>query len=101
MARTQMVSHQLQQALGEVKIDVDLLKARSANDQNQVGNYLLTCTENTHTMETTKKIKAANESSACNYIVPIVCENTILKGQCHNKLKEPSIFGFLRLYKKM
>ena len=64
-------------------------------------NYLLTCTENTHTMETTKKIKAANESSACNYIVPIVCENTILKGQCHNKLKEPSDFGFLRLYKKM
>ena len=44
MARTQMVSHQLQQALGEVKTDVDLLKARSANDQNQVGNYLLTCT---------------------------------------------------------
>jgi hypothetical protein len=31
-----MVSHELQQALGEVKTDVDLLKARSANDQNQV-----------------------------------------------------------------
>ena len=34
--RTQMVSHQLNQALGELKAEVDLLKARSANDQNQV-----------------------------------------------------------------
>ncbi len=31
-----MVSHQLNQALGELKAEVDLLKARSANDQNQV-----------------------------------------------------------------
>jgi hypothetical protein len=31
-----MVSHELHQALSEVKADVDLLKARTASDQNQV-----------------------------------------------------------------
>jgi hypothetical protein len=36
-----MVSHQLNQALGELKAEVDLLKARSANDQNQVRQNLV------------------------------------------------------------